>query len=304
MAAITVLGSTYDTNSGTHSVTATPSIGDLIVIVAGVSGNSSLGTTIPTDDNSSGTYGSFAIQTASTSGNQIAVYTRSSLISSAVSTVFTHAQGTTTGGGLTVFAISGISRTGSSASKQTAIQNNQSSGGTPGPTFTNSVTGNNPVIGVLLNGSNPATVTPRSSPSYTEASDSGWNTPTTGVETMYINSGETGTTISWGSTSGTAFASLVMEIDSSIATSKSDSTAVSDSITIQSPLVTISVSETSTVADSPTASVLVPFAININEVTAVSDSDTATIPNLPSSLQIVLDGITSQNGFVPGIRIV
>jgi hypothetical protein len=55
-------------------------------------------------------------------------------------------------------------------------------------------------------------MTPRGTPAYTERADVGYSTPTTGLEVMSIDSGETGTSIAWGGTSGSAFCSLAIEL--------------------------------------------------------------------------------------------
>lgn len=214
MATVTLLGTaTFNTTNGTKTVTATPAIDDLIVIITAHTGNTS--TTAPTDNNSSGTYSLIGTAFKATSADYMNVFIRNSFISSATSTIFTHAPGTTSGGGLAVFKVTGMSRTGSIADRQFANQNNQAAAGTPAPVFASSVLTANPVIGAVFNATNPATITPRGTPTYTEAFDLGYNTPATGLEAMYINSGETATTITWGGTSGTAFCSIAIELDTS-----------------------------------------------------------------------------------------
>jgi hypothetical protein len=54
-------------------------------------------------------------------------------------------------------------------------------------------------------------MTPRAS--FTERSDGGYATPAAGLETMSRDSGETGTTQTWGSASASAYCSLVLELD-------------------------------------------------------------------------------------------
>lgn len=214
MATVSLLGTaTFNTTSGTKTVTATPAVGDLIVIVTAHSGNTSAAA--PTDNNSSGTYTLAETSVKATSADTMRIFIRDSLIASATSTIFTHAPGASSGGGLVVLKVTGMSRTGASADKQSAKQDNQAAGGTPAPVLGTAVLTGNPVIGAVFNASNPAALTPRSSPAYTEAFDNGYNTPTTGLEVMYISSGETGTTITWGGTSATAFGSLVLELDAS-----------------------------------------------------------------------------------------
>lgn len=218
MAAVTLLGSaTFNTSSGTKTVTATPAVGDLIVVVTAHTGNTSAA--LPTDDNSGGggTYTLINSCVKASSADTMRVFIRDGLIQSGTSTVFTHAPGTSSGGGLAVFKVTGMTRASISAVRQSAIQSNQASGGTPTPVFGASVLTGNPVIGAVFNATNPAGMTPRSSPVYTERNDSGYNTPGTGLETMSIDSGETGTSIAWGGTSGSAFCSLVLELDTSAA---------------------------------------------------------------------------------------
>ena len=54
MAAFSLDGLTFNTTSGTHTVTLTPGVGDMVFIVTASTGNTSLAT--PTDDNATGTY--------------------------------------------------------------------------------------------------------------------------------------------------------------------------------------------------------------------------------------------------------
>ena len=213
-AVVTLLGTaTIDTTSGTHTVTATPAVNDLIVIVTVATGNTA--TTTPTDDNSSGTYTLIATAVKAASADTMAVFIRNALISSAASTIFTHAPGTSTGGGLAVHKVTGMTKTGATAAKQSANQNNQGSAGTPAPVFGSAVLTANAVIGSVLSNTNPAAMTPRTS--FTETVDTGYSVPATGVEIISINSGETGTTMTWGSATLTAFCSLVVELDTSAA---------------------------------------------------------------------------------------
>lgn len=220
MAAVTKLGTeTYNTTNGTKTVTATPAVGDLIVIITAHSGNTSDAT--PTDNNPDGlgVYTRIDGALGASSADKMNVHIRNSLIGSASSTVFTHAPGASSGGGLVVLKVTGMSRVGASAARQSAKQENQAGGATPTPVFGVAVLTTNPVIGAVGNGTNPATMTPRGSPAYTERNDNGYNTPTRGLESMSIDSGETATSIAWGSSSASAFAALVLELDASAAPS-------------------------------------------------------------------------------------
>jgi hypothetical protein len=211
---VVLLGSLFDTNSGTHTVTATPQPNDLIVIVTGSTGNTA--DTTPTDNNThGGVYTQIVNPLKNSSADKMAAYVRTEFIQYKVSTVFTHAPGASTGGGLSVYAVRGMAKVGSGAIKQSASQAAQASG-TPAPTFGASVLTGNPVISAIFNGTNPGGITAKSG--YTRDVNTGYATPTTGFDSMHQNSGETGTAITWGSSSASAFCSLAIELDMSITT--------------------------------------------------------------------------------------
>src|SRR6185437_6612583 len=158
MAAVTSLGATFNTSSGTKTVTATPAVGDLIVIVTAHSGNTA--SVAPTDNNGTGTYVLVQSCVKATSADTMQVWVRTALIASATSTVFTHAPGTTSGGGLFVHNVSGMTRIGGNAIRQSAIQSNQAASGTPAPVLPSVPLSANPIIGAVFNATSPATMTP------------------------------------------------------------------------------------------------------------------------------------------------
>jgi len=216
VAAILLLGTqTFTTASGTKTVVATPTFNDLILIVTAHTGNTAA--TAPTDDNPDGrgTYTQVNTCVKASSVDTMKLWVRNGLIGSASSTTFSIAPGTTTGGGIGVFAVSGLARTGANAVRQSAVQSNQASSGTPTPVLGQAALTGNVLIGAVFNATNAATMTPRGTPAWSERFDVGYATPTTGLETMTINSGETGTSIAWGGTSASAFCSLVAELDCS-----------------------------------------------------------------------------------------
>src|SRR5262245_29244760 len=145
MAAVTLLGTqTFDTNSGTHTVTATPAANDLIVIITASSGNTaSIG---PTDNNADGkgTYTLTETAVKATSADTMQAWIRNALIGSATSTIFTHAPGTSTGGGLGVLKITGMTKSGGSAELKSAKQDNAAAAATPAPAFPAAGLTNNP----------------------------------------------------------------------------------------------------------------------------------------------------------------
>lgn len=218
---VVLLGSSHDTNSGSHSVTATPQGNDLIVIVTEASGNTA--DTAPTDNNvNAGTYSQIVNPVKNTSADKMAVYVRTPLIQQPNSTVFTHNPGASTGGGLSVYAIRGMSKVGAAAVLQSAVQQNQAGGGTPAPVLGVTPQTNNPVIMGVFNATNPGGVTIRSG--YTSDVNTGYATPTSGFDTSHLNNAEGSTTLTMGGTSASAFCSFAIEFDMSISTLQNFST--------------------------------------------------------------------------------
>lgn len=120
-----------------------------------------------------------------------------------------------TGAAINVYRIAGMSRTGSSAIKQTAKTENGVAAGTPAATFAASALTGNVTIGVVGNGNNPAAMIPPTGWTEAPTPDVGYATPPTGQETVFRNSGFTGTTITWGSASATEYGVIIAELDTS-----------------------------------------------------------------------------------------
>lgn len=214
MAAVTALGTaTFNTTSGSKTVTATPAVSDLIIIVTAHTGNTAA--TAPTDNNSDGlgTYTQINTCVKATSVDTMKVWARNALVGSATSTVFTHNPGTTTGGGLVVLKVTGMLRTGSAAARASGVQSNQASG-TPAVALGGAALTGNPLVGAVFSATN-STTTQTPPTSWTERFDNGYATPTTGLEVASIDSGFTGSTVTWGGASGSAFCSIAVELDTS-----------------------------------------------------------------------------------------
>lgn len=206
----TLLGSILNTTSGTHTVALTPAVGDLIILI--VTNTGYTGTVLPTDNNADGLGAYSLVKSAvkATSADTMQVYVRNSLIGSATSTTFSHVAGTTTGGGIHVLKITGVATAGLTAIRQSQIQSNQAASSTPTPVLPAAALTTSTIIGAVFNATSPATMTPRTG--YTELADVGYSTPTTGVEVMKRDTGETGTSIAWGGTSASAFCSVAIEV--------------------------------------------------------------------------------------------
>lgn len=102
-------------------------------------------------------------------------------------------------------------RTGTSAVRQWAIQNNGAAAATAAPVFPAACLTGNPVVGLLMNATNPATVTPPSG--FTETIDTGGAAPVMGAEAVFRNNGFTSATLTWGGASASVFAALGLEMD-------------------------------------------------------------------------------------------
>jgi hypothetical protein len=204
MATGTDAGGTWNTTAGNKTVVATPAASDLIVVVHGMSGWASGDDSVVTDNNSDG-FGSapgyFRIGTATAPMSQgggtagaLWISVRNSLIGSATSTTFTVTNTGDTGGGLTVLRFSGMTRRGAEAIRQSKGDDN----GTESPptiTFGATTLTGNPVILACMGEDSPLAITPPTG--FTEADDTGWATPTTGIEVCWDDAGNTATLFSW-----------------------------------------------------------------------------------------------------------
>lgn len=225
MAAVALLGTvTWNTTGGNTTVTATPTAGDLIVVVAPSTGLTG-GTTTVTDNNTDG-LGTYVQvdqdRTGFSTTGVLTVWVRNGLVASATSTVFTAAQATSSGGGLAVLRVTGMSIVGQQAVRRltattwnTGGQSAGTLGTTPAPVLAAVPLSANPIITAVCNGTNSSTtVTPRTG--YSELFDGGYNTPATGFEVSKLDSGETSATITYGSTTVSAFASMALELDAAV----------------------------------------------------------------------------------------
>lgn len=198
--------------SGDRTVTITPAVGDLVVVFASTSGNTNASPTCT--DNNSGTYDRIGTAAWGTSANTFSVFVRTALMANTTSTVITVATGANTAGEIVAVCVSGMSRVGASAVRSQGSQANQAASTTPAPALNQAALTSNITLGAIANSTNPATLTAPTG--WTERQDVGQNTPTTGLEVVTRDSGFTGTTVTWGSTSGSVFASFILELDTGI----------------------------------------------------------------------------------------
>jgi hypothetical protein len=213
MATVFGAGELFNTTAGNKAVTVTPGISTLVVVTMAATGASAYGMS---DNNAAGggTYTLAAEYTVGGATNKLQVYVRDFLIGSATSTIFTATQTGSSGGGLRVYTVSPMFRAGAYAVRQKGGQTDGAAAATPAPVFElGAAKTQNACIGAVFNSTSPAGLIQPAG--WSEGSDVGYSIPTTGLENVHRNSGETGTTITWGGTSATAFASVIIELDTS-----------------------------------------------------------------------------------------
>lgn len=216
MATVTELGETWNTTAGNKAVTATPAVDDLIVVVHGMSGWASGDTSVITDDQS-GTYTQIGANPLSTGGGTAGalwISIRTALIPSAVSTIFTATNSGDTGGGLTVMKVTSMSRTGGNA----ALQNKGESTQTESPvvlTFAANTLTTNPIVLGVFGEDSPAALGPPTG--FTETTDTGWATPTSGIHVCFVSSGQTAAAYTYASGAFTDHNEVGVELDTTAA---------------------------------------------------------------------------------------
>lgn len=193
----------------------TPASGDLLVVWAHCPGTL-LDTAQLTSSIGGFTFTQVATAVRSTNA-RVYLFVSDALVSSATSQTvdFAVSGDECTGSVITVERVAGMSRDGTDAIRQTAKQDDGSSGTPPAPTFASSaLTGNVTVGAVLQNGL--TTITEPTN--WTESADQQLDdTADSTLESVFRNSGFTGTTITWGSNASSTTAVLIAELDTSAA---------------------------------------------------------------------------------------
>jgi hypothetical protein len=197
----------------------TPAAGDLLVLFT--HGITTIVTPAITDSQSLGwtqsTNGIFQRSGLGTSGT---IWISNSFAAASSMTVTaTYTGDATTGNTMFVFCVAGMSRDGNSgAEKQSAEQNNQLAASTPAPAFGASALTGNVTLGAVFSAATPPAVTEPTG--WTECAtncDIGHTLPNAGGEAVYRDSGFTGTTITWASTSSAAYCDAIIELDTTAA---------------------------------------------------------------------------------------
>ena len=223
MAAVAHLGGAGDTsNASVYTTTSvTPTAGDLLVIIITASGTTDTTATL-TESAGGGTYTQQAFQNYAGTGNGNFLYVGNQLVGGSPPSrtfTFTLPVDPATGIAWSVERVTGMTKTGSTAVRQVTPNdaNNKGSTGTPTITgtgaFPSTTLTSNPIIVGCGIGVNPAGLTPPAS--FTELIDTGYATPTIGLETASVDSGQTITTVTWGSGNTVTWGALGIELDSS-----------------------------------------------------------------------------------------
>lgn len=214
MATWTLGGATWNTTAGNKTVVATPAANDLIVVVAGASDMIATDT-ISVSDNNAGGGGSYVLVATASGGGTVGrvdIWVRTALISSATSTTFTATISGDTGGGLTVMRLAGMTWTGYGAVRQRA-QESSNTENPPSIAFPAATLTDNAILLGLFGEDNPITLTPPTS--FTEDTDTGYATPTSGVHVCRLNSGGTSSSYAYTGGAVTDHCEVGVEFDTS-----------------------------------------------------------------------------------------
>lgn len=217
MATLTLRGTTASTTNATSYISSsfTPAAGELLVVLVVATATNAIVSTMTSSQGLS--LASVAVgdglPTAAVDAGYLFISTATA--SAVAQTVTFDCTGdAATGCVIWVFGATGLTGGGSAA----LVQNTGSAkafiaGATPSTNVWGVATSiDNPTILVAANLSNPAALTPPAG--WTEVSDTGYNTPTTGVECVIRNSGYASTaSIVWGGTSVTAGGAWAVELN-------------------------------------------------------------------------------------------
>lgn len=217
MATCTFRVGTADTgNTPNTSGAFTPAVGDLLVAFCIGSGQTNDSATLASS------VGGFtfsqvtgAVASFTASGHRMYVFVSDQLVTSATSQTVDFTPGTQANGShIFVYSVSGLTRRGLIAVRQTKTLSTQTNG-TPAVTFDAAALTDNPTFAFFGNNTSPAGTTAPSSWTENASGDLGYSNPTIGGSIASRDSGFTGTTITWGASTTSNWAAIIVEIDSS-----------------------------------------------------------------------------------------
>lgn len=223
------------TDAATYTTASfTPANNDLLVAFAVVTATAAAGSM---SDSLGGGWTAITTALKAASADKLWCFIRDDLSDGSALTVTMDVTGDNgTGCVLFVARVSGMTRTGSNgAAKQSAVQSNQPAITTPAPVFAAAALTGNPTLGFVSNATTPAALTPPTS--WTEQADTGISAPVTGGEYVSRDSGFTGTTITWGSPSSSAFGDIIVELDTSAVADDTTTRLIDLQISINQPII-------------------------------------------------------------------
>lgn len=187
----------------------TPVANDLFIVVGNFAANTN---TAPTcTDGNGGTYTLIFAVTYNGGADMCCAFVRNQPLPNTTNTTVTVATGSNTAGEILTLAFSGALRYGAAAIRQWATETGAATA-TPAPAFALAALTNNCTIAGCGNGTTTGSVLVPNA-GWTERHDAAQASPTTGHEVATRDSGFTGTTVTAGGTSASAYAAYVIELD-------------------------------------------------------------------------------------------
>lgn len=200
----TGIGSNYDIN------TFTPAAGDLIVVFASWAGVDPTLVTLSAVDDQGGTYAVAAEISRQANQHTFGVFVREqAAVASPTVVTITTTGDSATGNNTHVYRVANPGAFGSAAVVQTALLPDQVTG-TPGFTFGAPVDTNNPTIGAVAStAASPLAAAPVG---WTSGADDTHASPVNSVQSVFRNSGFSGTGVTWSASIGSDWAGAMVEI--------------------------------------------------------------------------------------------
>jgi len=200
----------FTTTAGAKSDTIAAVPDDLLVAVTAHDGQ--IGSHVVTDDKG-GKWDQIIAGLSATSVDSVAIWIRQTRVVTSATYTVTTTPASSTGGGLQVFAISGMTRAGLAAVRSSGKQDNQTAATTPAPVLSLTPLSTSVIITGLIDGTN-GSVNQNPRAGYTERFDAGHNVPATGFATSTLDSGETSATLTFGGTTPSIYGDVAVELDS------------------------------------------------------------------------------------------
>lgn len=198
-----------NTTGANPAATITTVAGDLLVVFCVASVNSNDAPTCTDTDGR--TYTLLEVVPYDTSANRLSVFVADTLVTTASSATVTVTVGSNTSAEVAVVAVAGLTLGGTKQIRSRGSQTNRSAATTPAPVLSYTTKTTSLTITAVANLGTPTTGVSVPA-SWTSRQDAGQATPNVALRVATRNSGFVGTTITWGSTSSTNYASYALEI--------------------------------------------------------------------------------------------